>query len=108
MADAWYADGDAELTWLLPDGEPLRASNWNDPVARAIGLRIDRPGCSTRRLLLLVNAGERELDFQLPPGHWQALLDSSSPHGAPTLAGIDTPALQVAARSLLLLQQTED
>jgi glycogen operon protein len=108
MADAWYADGNAGLTWLLPDGEPLRASDWNDPAARAIGLRIDRPGCSTRRLLLLVNAGERELDFQLPPGHWQALLDSSSPRGVPTLEAIDAPALQVPARCVMLLQLTED
>jgi glycogen debranching enzyme len=106
LADAWYAD--ADLGWLQPSGEPLSAAAWNDPAARSIGVRIGRPGRSARPLLLLVNAGDYELDFQLPPGRWQALLDSSAPRGAPTVADIEGPALHLAARCLVLLQLIED
>jgi glycogen operon protein len=110
LADAWYADaaGDAGLTWLQPNGEPLRDADWSDHAARALGVRIGRPGFSTRPLLLLVNAGDRGLDFQLPPGRWQMLLDGSAPLGAPARAHIDQLALHLAARCLVLLQRYED
>jgi len=110
LANTWYADaaGDAGLTWLQPSGEPLSGADWNDHAARAIGVRIGRPGLSTRPLLLLVNASDREHDFQLPPGHWQALLDSSAPRGMPALAAVDQPELHLAARCLVLLQLTKD
>jgi len=110
LADAWYTDaaGDAGLTWLQPNGEPLRDADWSDHAARALSVRIGRPGLSTRPLLLLVNAGDRGLDFQLPTGRWQLLLDGSAPHGAPARADIDQPALQLAARCLVLLQRCGD
>jgi len=110
LADAWYVDGggDAGLSWLQPDGEPLTGKGWNDPAARAIGLRIGRPGRAARPLLLLANAGDRELDFRLPPGHWQALLDSSEPRGLPAQPAVAASALQLAARCLVLLQLSKD
>jgi hypothetical protein len=77
-------------------------------VTRAVGVRIGRPGRSTQTLLLLVNAGDREIDFQLPPGYWQVLLDSATPRGAPMRTGIEESALILAARCLLLLQLTKD
>jgi glycogen debranching enzyme len=110
LADSWYADVNdgSALDWLQPSGQPLSGADWNDPGSRAIGLRIDRPGRSARPLLLLVNAADRDLDFMLPPGRWQVLLDSSTPPSAPALAAIDTQALPLAARDVLLLQLIED
>jgi glycogen operon protein len=106
LGDDWHAESadGSGLAWCQPSGEPLSSADWNDPAARAIGLRIGRPGRSARPLLLLVNAGDRTLDFQLPPGNWRALLDSS----APAAASGHGPPLQLAARCVLLLQLTED
>ncbi len=75
-----------------------------DQAQRGIGVRIDRPGRSARPLLLLFNPGDHELMFRLPPGRWQALLDSSAE--APAAAAA-TEACVMPARSLLLLQQED-
>ena len=77
-------------------------------LSRALGVRIGQAGRSTRPLLLLVNAGDRSLDFQLPPGRWQVLLDSSTPRGRPAASGTAASVMPLAARSLMLLQLRED
>jgi len=110
MADAWYgaADGGAGLLWLQPDGTTLSAQGWNDPAARAVGVRIGRPGPSTRPLLLLVNAGDQALDFHLPPGRWQTRLDSSSARGEPRANAAASASLAMQPRCVLLLQSMRD
>jgi glycogen operon protein len=110
LGEAWHAESvdGSGLTWRQPDGKRLSVADWNDPAARVIGLRIGQPGRSAQPLLMLVNAGNRALDFQLPPGRWQVLLDSSAPLSAPAAARIDTPSLQLAARCLVMLQLIED
>jgi glycogen operon protein len=110
LGEAWHAESvdGSGLTWRQPDGKRLSVADWNDPAARVIGLRIGQPGRSAQPLLMLVNAGDRALDFQLPPGCWQVLLDSSAPLSAPAVARIDTPSLQLAARCLVMLQLIED
>ena len=110
LADTWHDDaaGDAGLSWLQSNGEPLSGAHWNDRAERAVGVRIGRPGRPARPLLLLVNAGDRGLDFQLPPGRWRALLDSGTSSGMPSQPDVGASALSLAARCLVLLQMTED
>ena len=110
LADTWHADaaGDAGLSWLRSNGEPLSGAHWNDHAARAVGVRIGQPGRAARPLLLLVNAGDCGLDFQLPPGRWRALLDSGASSGMPSRPDVGASALSMAARCLVLLQMTED
>jgi pullulanase/glycogen debranching enzyme len=106
LGEDWHAESadGSGLAWCQPSGEPLSGADWNDPAARAIGVRIGRPGRSARPLLLLVNAYDCTLDFHLPAGRWRTVLDS----GAPALAGIHGPTLHLAARCVMLLHLTED
>jgi len=107
LADAWH-DDDSGLAWLGSDGKALSVADWHAPETRALGLRIGRPGRSARPLLLLVNAADRTLDFLLPPGRWQALLDTSTTAFAPAARAVCAPLLPLAGRCVLLLQLTED
>ena len=102
LADIWH--GETDLHWQLPDGTTPSHADWHDQAQRGIGVRIDRPGRSARPLLLLVNPGDHELMFRLPPGRWQALVDSSAE--APAAAAA-SEACVMPARSLLLLQQED-
>jgi glycogen operon protein len=100
LADAWY-DGTG-LRWQLPDGSALAHADWHDHARRGIGVHIHRPGRTARPLLLLLNPTDHELEFRLPAGRWQLLLDSSAE--APATPGSTS---MVPARSLLLLQQQD-
>jgi isoamylase len=79
-----------DLAWFQPDGQPPSDATWTDANARTIGLRMGN-------LLLLLNAFWEDVDFVLPDGHWQVLLDTHGRDGEAT-----TP-YPLAARSLVLL-----
>jgi pullulanase/glycogen debranching enzyme len=110
LADTWQVDGtgDAGLSWLQATGLPLSGADWDDPASRTIGVRIGQPGRAARPLLLLVNAGDRALDFKLPPGHWKLLFDSSVSGGTQARPAVEASALSMVARCVLLLQLSED
>jgi glycogen operon protein len=109
LAERWHdpAAGDSGLVWLQANGQPLSARDWNDPGVRALSVRIGQPGRSPQPLLLLVNAGDHAIDFQLPAGRWQLLLDSSLAARAPS-APVQSPAWPTASRSVALLQLQKD
>jgi glycogen operon protein len=108
-----------DLTWLAPDGSEMTDDVWNAEVVHAVGLRlagdaIDDPGPRGERivddtLLLLMNAGEGEVEFRLPPAPrgWQRLMDTR--HAEPPTvddgplsdAGTDYP---LTGRSVALLR----
>jgi glycogen operon protein len=99
LGDDWHDDDG--LQWLRANGEPLTPAHWQDPTSRTLGVLIPRPVRSAQPLLLLVHAGEREVDFQLPLGRWQRLLDSASADDIPAI--VQTP-LKMPARCVCLLQ----
>jgi glycogen operon protein len=55
---------------------------------------------------MLINAGAKPESFVLPAGQWQAVLDTSNLRGLCYLSGSGGSSLQVAAHSLMLLQQS--
>jgi len=91
-----------------PDLRELRLLGGHGALGSASRNRHGQPGRSARPLLLLVNAGNRALDFQLPPGPWQPLLDSSVAPGLPDACSGPTAAWPLPARSVVLLQLNED
>jgi glycogen operon protein len=111
FASQWYsgvadANGVDDLSWLQADGSALQGDRWQQPMERSLTCLIGKPGRSPRPLAMLINAGPKPESFVLPKGQWQAVLDTSDPRGLSSLSGSGEDTLQVAAHSLLLLQQT--
>jgi glycogen operon protein len=104
----WYSGltdplGLHDLAWLTRTGEPLQADAWNAADDRVLGCLIGEPGRASAPLLLLVNAQAEDSSFMLPAGVWQAVLDSTHPHGLGSWYGQGEVALPLPAGSLLLL-----
>jgi isoamylase len=59
--------------WLAPAGGEMTDEDWQLPYARCVGARMGD-------VLLLLNAHNGDLDFVLPSGEWELLLDSGAGH----------------------------
>jgi glycogen operon protein len=100
-------DGTRNVSWLRPDGEKMRPEDWENGVARCIGLMLARTGQPL--LLLLANAHHEGLSFHLPAPkavlRWRLLVDTST-----GLIEPEVPQLQPGAnvdlpdRTLLLFE----
>jgi isoamylase len=103
-----------ELTWLSPEGTEMASADWSNQSNHVLGMLIrgeatDEMDEHGRRLLgeailLLVNGGARSRSFTLPtmdgPGTWSELLNTAHP----TPRAVTSPAVNLAAHSLMLLQ----
>jgi glycogen operon protein len=107
-----------DLTWFKPDGQEMSDEDWENPVARCLGVRmagdamqeVDEKGrpVSDDTLLLLLNAHYEPLPFVLPTDQpdatWGLVLDTREPTGKryrfqPVPAG---EPYELEARSLAL------
>jgi isoamylase len=100
-------DGTRNVTWLRPDGEKMRPEDWQNGIARCIGLMLAHAG--EPLLLLLANAHHDALSFRLPSPksalQWRLLVDTASgliePQTPLLQAGVDT---NLPAHTLLLFE----
>ncbi|GAB3663099.1 glycogen debranching protein GlgX [Actinocorallia lasiicapitis] len=114
-----FFDGDADIAWLTPAGDPMTDGDWHHGHAKSLtvflnGDAITEPDVRGRRVrddsfLLLINAYAETLPFTLPDAafgtRWTPVLDTASDdHGADltSRSGIDLPG-----RSLLLLRRSK-
>src|SRR5690349_19990446 len=96
-----------DVIWLTAPSAPMSAYEWDDRTTRALGMLLlgrrlaerDELGTPIEDddLLLLVNAGEKAIDFALPAGGWHLQLDTAAPGG-----GVSDP-YPLQARALALL-----
>jgi glycogen operon protein len=114
------AAGLKDLTWLNPDGTELTEADWAAPHAKALGMLMlgtatderDERGrpMTGNTLLLLLNAGDREQTFVLPPPRfaggppWRVVIDTHDPD-LPDAGREPGDHIVVAASSLVLLQR---
>ena len=77
QSDSWWQEGDGNVEWLGPTGQPLSAEEWQNGAHR---LQI----CLSQNWLITFNATEEVCDLQLPQGEW---------HAIPPFAGDDNPIL---------------
>ena len=103
-----------DVTWITPAGTEMQVANWNDPLAKCLGMLLDGRAQETgiRRhgrdhtLLVVMNAHHGMVEFQLPsaPGgrQWTRLIDSNHPGIAVERYGFGH-RYEVTGRSLLLL-----
>ena len=112
LGHQWYsglptARGPADLAWMRASGESMQVQSWNDTGDGVLGCLIGKPGRATTPLLLLVNPDPRDCPFALPPGPWQALLDSADPQGATDWQGEAQFLLQAHSLALLAVRVTD-
>ena len=97
---------DAEITWLRPDGGPMRSVDWRPGAGHALGARMVAPG---GELLAVFNGGDREVLFQLPrppaTRRWRRLLSTVEPEAAART--LRFPSLRLLPHSAVLLDQEE-
>jgi glycogen operon protein len=113
FANQWYsgiADGHGlyDVSWWNADGTTLQHEAWHHAMDRSLACLIGKPGRSNTPLLLLFNAGALRENFVLPPGQWQALLDTSQPRGQSQARGAGGESLPVPAHGMMLLQQAQN
>ena len=111
LGHQWYsglptARGPADLAWMQSDGRTLHAQDWSDTSDCALGALIGKPGRGDTPLLLLVNPAPRDCPFALPPGPWQALLDTAHPRGETEWHGEGHFLLQAHSLALLAVRAT--
>ncbi|KGT91072.1 glycogen debranching protein [Erwinia typographi] len=75
--DRWWQEGDGNVAWLGPNGQPLSAEEWQQG-ARRLQIRL------SENWLITLNATEEVCDLVLPQGQW---------HAIPPFAGDDNPIL---------------
>ena len=90
--------GVKDITWLTPAGREMTDEEWDSSFARSLGLQMSgllegeydaqgRPEVDDD-FLLLFNADEEEVAFQIPPvpegARWEALMDTAYSAGLKT------------------------
>ncbi|OIN90858.1 MAG: glycogen debranching enzyme GlgX [Comamonadaceae bacterium CG1_02_60_18] len=110
FANSWYsgvadAEGVYDLSWSNADGSALHGELWQALDNRALACLIGRPGGSALPLMILINNATTPQNFVLPPGQWQAVLDTHHPQGQPDGTWPGVSPLSVQAHSLVLLVQ---
>jgi glycogen operon protein len=109
LGERWYSGlpdvrGRHDLTWLRRTGEALSPEDWNNRTSRVLGALIGAPGRTSAPLLLLINGRDHDMPFLLPPGDWQAELDSTQSDGAADWRRSGALEYPLLARSVVLLR----
>ncbi|HEX5580512.1 MAG TPA: glycogen debranching protein GlgX [Gemmatimonadaceae bacterium] len=111
-------NGMKEVTWLSPEGHELTDEDWHRGDSHALGMLIngaatdetDDRGRPVRgdTLLLVLNNGEKGLDFALPcleeTGGWWVLVDTSHDEWRPAEGG----KVGITPQSVMLLRHGTD
>ena len=83
--------GIKDVTWLLPNGEEMEDTHWEDGNARSLGVLLDgrAPETGIRRrsgdatVLILINAHHDDVPFKMPPAtdgrDWRRVVDTAQP-----------------------------
>ena len=112
--------GVPDLIWLRPEGGEMVETDWFDEQRRTLGMWIDGSNSQSRTRegvlisdhswLLLLHAGDTDVDFTLPGKEYgptfEPTLDTTAADGIPTSPGAlgSGEKVTLAARSLLLLR----
>ena len=112
LGHQWYsglptARGPADLAWMRDSGESMQVHSWNDTLDGVLGCLIGKPGRATAPILLLFNPNAGACNFVLPPGPWQALLDTAHAQGKTEWQGEGHFLLQARSLALLAVHPTD-
>jgi glycogen operon protein len=109
-----------DIVWFNADGHDMTEANWHDAGLRCLGVYfcgvdIDSPGERGRRatdddFLLLVNAGDADASFVLPPfrsrGNWGTVFDTAREDERNDRRWQAAESYPLLSRSLVLMTET--
>ena len=84
--DQWFSHHaknatDPQIHWLRADGHAMQIHDWHDDSQHALCFHLIVPqgpeNLLARQGWMALNPGSEALEFILPAGHWQVLLDTS-------------------------------
>jgi len=119
-------EGITDIAWLLPEGQPMDDSHWEDSDGRSLQVFLNGKGIMTPdergshiigdSFLVLFNAHEEPIDVKLPSSDyadaWTVALDTTEPTGVsarPARAPYrPRRKVTLASRGLMLLQEVEE
>jgi isoamylase len=105
-----------DVTWLTPAGNEMTTDDWQNPIARALGILLDgraqptgiRKRGTDMTLFLVLNAHHDVVPFKLPRvtggKAWMRLIDTNHATVPPPKECAMEAELQVGGRSLLLFE----
>ncbi len=84
--DQWFShhakhENDPQIHWLRPDGMAMQIHDWHDHHQQALSFHLLVPASKdnavARQGWMALNPGSAAMEFVLPRGSWQVLLDTS-------------------------------
>ncbi|MFC5310249.1 glycogen debranching protein GlgX [Azospirillum rugosum] len=109
-----------DVTWITPAGVEKATEQWQDPMARCLGMLLDgraqatgiKKAASDATLLLIINSHHDVVPFKLPEvvgGHqWLRLVDTTEPERVEISTAGTGDEIPVGGRSLLLFELIPD
>ena len=101
--------GTVDIRWYRPDGSEMGDEDWDAGFAKSVGVLLDGDAIHARdergrpivddSFLLVLNAHDEAIDWELPGEGWEHVLDTNRPTGEPA-AGDTSAAMFMPARSV--------
>ncbi len=96
-----FCGSSADVAWRREDGAELTVDDWKDATRRSLGMQIhDHHGKQLDEMYIVVNNGDHAAAWSLPPGRWEAVLDTGSEDGSPSSQPGDSRTAVTAAHSI--------
>lgn len=110
--EAANGTGLKDVYWLAPEGREMTSEDWFEPRRQTAGLQIGNSGDASQRILLLISAAAKTVEFHLDPGFpclsFKAVFSSAEAEGfysaAPQLYLKPGGSFCLASRSIVLLE----
>ena len=110
-----------DIAWLNTDGTPMVPADWDEPLARSVGMWLNGQGIAGvdmrgRRItddnfIVYFNSNPEAVDVTLPPAEygyqWEEIMDTAGKHGGGAVREHST-VLSMEGKSTVLLRAWEE
>jgi glycogen debranching enzyme GlgX/4-alpha-glucanotransferase len=99
-----------DVVWTDPAGRPMEPAGWDDPGGATLQMTLAEPGATDiDRICVVIHRAAAPADITLPAPRagfaWTLLADSTDPARS---GPVDQTSLAAAARSVVILAETQD
>jgi glycogen operon protein len=99
--------GEPDVTWINRQGGEKTIDQWEDPSNHCLGVLLG-PTAEEPAILILMNAEAEDVDYVLPDGEWELLLDTAETSLPVPGETVLERRHELVARSLAVLSRVGD